>query len=259
MMDHRHEIHQTWKDASTLTADMQLSISEWKRLHPHWTHLFWDDEDCDLFMRTHHPDFYPTYSDLPRGVMKADLFRIAVLYTRGGMYADTDIIPNVTIDKSPLWAKAELIFASWEANQTNAFIVSKRCNNPLLLNVMNLIKERHDFCRYYGLYGLSRVGLMNPTILYTTGPGAVRDAIGRDPSVYYVPRVEYMPCDICTSNTYRCPVNTGRYFTHMKGRSWNSSFDSLGIGARCMVQNNKLFVMVLITVGLTLFLKKFTR
>jgi len=219
------EIHQTWKDANTLTPDMRYSISEWKRLHPRFTHILWDDRACDTFMRTQYPEFYPTYDDLPFGVQKADMFRIAVLHARGGIYADTDVVPNVAIDESPLWTRGDLVFASWETNQTNAFIISKKKRNPLLIKCIHLMIERHRRCCNLGLYNSIWRLLRIPLIIYTTGPRAIRTAIGRDSGVYYIPLKEWTPCDRCIEYTDKCPENTGRYFNHLNGKVWNTSVE----------------------------------
>ena len=176
------EIHQTWKSAETLTTEMKHSISEWRRLHPHFVHRFWDDDACDLFMRTRYPELYATFADLPFGVQKADMFRVAVLHDRGGIYADTDVVPNVVIDESPLWPRADLLFASWELNQTNAFIVSKTPGHPLLLKALLCMQDRHARCRRWGLYHPMFTWLKTPVILYTTGPGAIRSSVGRPPA-----------------------------------------------------------------------------
>jgi mannosyltransferase OCH1-like enzyme len=239
------EIHQTWKSADTLTPDMKRSISEWKRLHPHWTHVFWDDEACDSFMRAHHRAYYNTYVDLPHGVMRADMFRLAVLYTRGGMYADTDIVPNMTIDQSPLWDQGSLVFASWEHRQANAFILSKRCEDPRLLEVMDTIVRRHARNRQLALYDIAAT-LRNPLIIFTTGPGVVKDAIGRQSDVHYIPKLQYMPCDVCTAETEQCPINSGMYFTHLKGRSWNSGTDASFISLKCFARRHAVVIALLV-------------
>ena len=220
------EIHQTWKSAETLTTEMKHSISEWRRLHPHFVHRFWDDDACDLFMRTRYPELYATFADLPFGVQKADMFRVAVLHDRGGIYADTDVVPNVVIDESPLWPRADLLFASWELNQTNAFIVSKTPGHPLLLKALLCMQDRHARCRRWGLYHPMFTWLKTPVILYTTGPGAIRSSVGRRAGVYYIPQFEWMPCGKCVEYTDACPENSGRYFSHTNGKTWNGAVDA---------------------------------
>jgi mannosyltransferase OCH1-like enzyme len=240
------EIHQTWKREDTLTPDMKHSISEWKRLHPHFVHRFWDDDACDAFMRARYPEFYPTYTDLPFGVQKADMFRIAVLHDRGGLYADTDVVPNMTIDESPLWTRGELIFASWERNQTNAFIVAKTPGHPLLLKALRLMVDRHWRCREWGLYTPVFYWLTNPLILYTTGPDAIRSSVGRPADVYYIPQFEWMPCAICVEYTEKCPENSGRYFSHLNGKVWNSALDLWMKTMYCRLSNRWIWIWIAI-------------
>lgn len=242
-MNQHFEIHQTWAHADTLTNDMKFSISEWKRLHPHFVHRFWDDEACDEFMRERFPELYSTYIDLPFGVQRADMFRITVLYDRGGIYADTDLVPNVVIDESPLWIKGDLIFASWE-NQTNAFIVSKKSGHPALWKALQLMVDRHWRCRGLGLYhSIFRV-LWYPLIIFVTGPALIRDAVGKTKGVYYIPLYEWMPCDRCIEYTQTCPENSGRYFTHLNGKSWNTSVEALQNQMMCFFKYNWKWLLI---------------
>ena len=239
------EIHQTWKTEDTLTSDMKYSISEWKRLHPHLVHRFWDDEACDEFMRERYLEFYPTYVDLPFGVQKADMFRIAVLHDRGGIYADTDLVPNVVIDESPLWGKGDLIFASWE-NQTNAFMISKRRGHPALLKALQLIVVRHRRCRLFGVYQSVWRIVWYPMIIYVTGPALVRAAVGRTDGVYYIPLHEWMPCDRCIEYTNLCPENTGRYFNHLNGKVWNTSVEARQNQLMCILKYNWKWLLIVL-------------
>jgi len=186
-------------------------------------------------MRTQYPEFYPTYDDLPFGVQKADMFRIAVLHARGGIYADTDVVPNVAIDESPLWTRGDLVFASWE-NQTNAFIISKKPGHPALLKALHLMVDRHWRCRSLGLYNSIWRLLRYPLIILITGPALIRNAIGRVPGVYYIPLQEWMPCDRCIEYTDKCPENTGRYFNHLNGKVWNTSVEYLQNQLMCILK-----------------------
>jgi alpha 1,6-mannosyltransferase len=64
----------------------------WKRHHPDFEYLFFDDAACLRLMEQHFPSLVPTYHRLPLPVQKADFFRYAAIYQGGGIYADVDTV-----------------------------------------------------------------------------------------------------------------------------------------------------------------------
>lgn len=72
-----------------------------------FTYRFHDDAQRDALIRDHFSDsLYPLYTHLPLEVMKADVWRYAVVYLYGGVYADMDTVcirdPSVLVN-SPSW------------------------------------------------------------------------------------------------------------------------------------------------------------
>ena len=50
-----------------------------------------DDNACKNFIRDNFSDeVFVVYNSLPLGIMRADMWRLAVMYVHGGIYADTD-------------------------------------------------------------------------------------------------------------------------------------------------------------------------
>jgi hypothetical protein len=70
-----------------------------------WDARIVDDDDIRAYFRTRWPAEYSEMLEaLPLPVMKADLWRYAVLYTHGGVYADADSRCRVPVDD---WARDE--------------------------------------------------------------------------------------------------------------------------------------------------------
>jgi hypothetical protein len=82
-------LHQTWKTDS-VPARFQAYIESWKRHHPGWTMMFWNDRMLLEFVAEHHPDFLPVFCSYSHGVLRADAARYLLLYHFGGVYADID-------------------------------------------------------------------------------------------------------------------------------------------------------------------------
>ena len=61
--------------------------------------MFMDDDECDIFIKSNFSqEIYDMYRSLPLGVMRADFWRVAVIYINGGIYSDTDVFCKKSID-----------------------------------------------------------------------------------------------------------------------------------------------------------------
>ena len=68
-------------------------IRSWARMNPGWAVEFQDDEEIAHFVTDHlGARAGKLLRSLPLGVMKADLWRYAVLHKYGGIYADLDTV-----------------------------------------------------------------------------------------------------------------------------------------------------------------------
>jgi len=84
-----------WQTYETPIEDLPLlaqqSLETWKSLNPGWDHGYMSGADREDFFRTEFGgEVFDTYMKYPLGVMKAGLWRFAILYKNGGVYADLD-------------------------------------------------------------------------------------------------------------------------------------------------------------------------
>jgi inositol phosphorylceramide mannosyltransferase catalytic subunit len=91
--------HQTWRVLSVPRScrhNRQLVL----RLHPSppWEHRFWVDADIPGFVRQFFPQYWEPFQLLPKVIMRIDMFRYMLLWTYGGVYADTDFCLFKPID-----------------------------------------------------------------------------------------------------------------------------------------------------------------
>lgn len=69
-------------------------IANWQRLNPDFKILLFDDKDCIRFLEEQLGSNYASiFRKIPDGAIKADFWRVCVLYKMGGVYADVDIEP----------------------------------------------------------------------------------------------------------------------------------------------------------------------
>nr|VFJ56095.1 MAG: Glycosyltransferase sugar-binding region containing DXD motif-containing protein [Candidatus Kentron sp. DK] len=91
-------LHQTHKTGE-LPVSCQGYVERLKRLHPGWAYHFYDDEACGRLITNEMPTLLPLYRQpdlLP--VQRADIFRLVVVYLRGGFYLDIDMDMHRALD-----------------------------------------------------------------------------------------------------------------------------------------------------------------
>ena len=92
-------VHQTFATAN-LPIEIEEIMNQNKVLNPDYQFVFYDDNDCDKFIKDNFNDrIYRLYNKINPvyGAMKADFFRYCVIYILGGVYIDIK-----TLIKTPL-------------------------------------------------------------------------------------------------------------------------------------------------------------
>lgn len=87
------KIFQTYKvPFDDLSNNAKLLIQEWKDNNPDYEYFYYSDKDIeDFILREYGSEWYSRYLSLPYPVMRADVFRILVIYIYGGFYSDLDM------------------------------------------------------------------------------------------------------------------------------------------------------------------------
>jgi len=89
-------IFQTFK-TTRLPLLTQWHIYWLKKKNPDYEYVFFDDEMIsDFIQKEYGPEIFDVYNKINIGAVKADFFRYAVLYKRGGVYLDID---SLIVDK----------------------------------------------------------------------------------------------------------------------------------------------------------------
>jgi mannosyltransferase OCH1-like enzyme len=136
-------IFQTHKSIAYVKTKSKLikSVYSWKKYKNDFNYYFYNDYDCDTFMKTYFfGKVYNAYQKLPMSVMKADLWRYCIIYHYGGIYADVDTIcitsPNIFINDSLLCIVPE------NSSHLCQWIFSAPPNSPILKYIIELSTER---------------------------------------------------------------------------------------------------------------------
>jgi mannosyltransferase OCH1-like enzyme len=83
-------LSQTWKSARLPERAAALQRG-WRTQNPDVEYRFYDDAACRAVIAEAFPQFLADYDRLPQPVMRADVFRYAVMFRDGGVYADIDM------------------------------------------------------------------------------------------------------------------------------------------------------------------------
>lgn len=123
-------------------------IHSWLIANPDYEWMYFDDLACDKFMRDHfNDDFYNMYASLPLGVMKSDMWRVAIIYVYGGFYADLDTHCHVNLNS---WVKDEDLLLSVETAQGSIcnYFFGATPKHPALYAALEMFKECYNSSNY---------------------------------------------------------------------------------------------------------------
>lgn len=150
-----------WQTYKTSTPPLIFldSVHTWLIKNPEYKWYYFDDDKCQQFIRDHFNDeFYKMYTSLPIGVMKADVWRVAVVYTYGGVYADLD---TTCIKPITDWVKDKdlVVGVETEHGSINNYVFAASPKHPALYTVLE------EFLNIYN----------SPGYLYKGSPTPVQD------------------------------------------------------------------------------------
>lgn len=86
-------LHQFWH-GDPMPEKYQQLTELWKKLHPDWTVMLWDEKAVADFGLTNQG----MYEKMHNPSAKSDVVRYEVVYSYGGVYVDTDFLPCKPLD-----------------------------------------------------------------------------------------------------------------------------------------------------------------
>ena len=153
-------IHQTWRSDS-VKDDLKNTYLD---KNQGYEYCFYGDLDIDKIIQENFEyRVYTCYKRLICGSAKADFFRYCILYLKGGIYCDIDLVPLVSFD-SFITEGLELVTCDDQYGLYNAFLASKSRNNFFLTLIYKICDNIEA-----GLFrdgGFNIFKLCGPTILY---------------------------------------------------------------------------------------------
>jgi hypothetical protein len=75
-------------------------IPKWKEIYPDYEVKLYDNKDCIEFLnKEYNKEYVDIFNYIKDGPIKADFWRVCILYKYGGIYSDIDVEPVVNINK----------------------------------------------------------------------------------------------------------------------------------------------------------------
>jgi mannosyltransferase OCH1-like enzyme len=134
-------IHQTFK-TSKLPFITRWHISRLRKKNPEYTYEFYDDARIEAFLaQEYDQDVLSLYKKLNIGAAKADFFRYAVLYKKGGVYVDIDSGINGSLDDFIRPDDMAIITREGDPSLFAQWALIFSAGHPFLKRTMELVME----------------------------------------------------------------------------------------------------------------------
>jgi hypothetical protein len=228
-------IIQTWR--KDISKDMEYAIRVTKELNPDFDYVFYDDSDCEIFLKKHFDSsVLCAYNMLIPTAFRADLWRYCYLYIYGGIYMDIKSILQVPLykilEKNPDLILVKDIFPTFIYN---GFIGSPP-NHPLLKLTIDMVVEQilnrdkrsdpyditgpHVFGRAYNIWNGKDEHYQDPLSCSTNTFIVISDKLSggnifhdeKDQIVYYKSYSTYYKKDNLQNNHYSTLWSQGIIF-----------------------------------------------
>ncbi len=181
-------IHQTFI-STKLPVEIVNIINKNKKICSNCQFRFYDDNDCDIFIKNNFEEkVYNAYKSINDvyGAMKADFFRYCVLYKIGGIYLDIKSIITVHIFK--IIKKDDICLLDiprnnlepWRKNSPTyeQWLLMFAPNHPYLLEMINTIVNLIEIKYQPKISGILNLN-SKQKILHITGPDSFTKVINK--------------------------------------------------------------------------------
>jgi mannosyltransferase OCH1-like enzyme len=179
------DIYQTWA-TKDLPQKMRERVELLKHQNPRFNHYLFDDNDCREFIKTHFkPDVLDTYDMLIPGAYKADLWRLCILFIKGGIYMDIKLCCINGFKLIELTEEEHFVKDRPTNSIYNALMVCKKGNVFIFKSIRQIVENVKN--NYYGENPLSPTGpKMMGSVIINNKLGANIDMIHYDGGGYVI-------------------------------------------------------------------------
>ncbi len=136
-------------------------IHNYKELNPEYEVKLFDNEDCINFLKLKYGQLYvDIFNYLKDGPIKADFWRVCVLYYYGGAYFDIDVKLEKPINSFLENGVTFLTCSSFNKDELNPHFIMATKNHPVLKECIDIYIEKYNNKQVYHYWGYSIVYIM---------------------------------------------------------------------------------------------------
>jgi mannosyltransferase OCH1-like enzyme len=139
-----------------------------EKIYKNYIIKLYDNNDCIKFLKEHYNDEYvDIFNFLKDGPIKADFWRLCILYKFGGFYFDIDCehIKNIThIDDFKNNDISLVTIYTKKDNALNPAILISKKNNPIIKECIDVYINKYRNKDTYSYWGYSIVGIMTSVL-----------------------------------------------------------------------------------------------
>ena len=129
-------IHQIWSGIyEPLPKHFSVFSDTWKKHHPTWEYIFWDEERINHFMKDFYPQYLTAYKSFKYDIQRWDVIRYLILEKIGGVYVDFDYECLSPFDD--MLKGNSCCFASEPSEYRKTFSKEIYFNNALMASITN--------------------------------------------------------------------------------------------------------------------------
>ena len=133
----------------------------WMDLNPDYEVILYDNNDCINFLRTYfNQEYVDIFNFLKDGPIKADFWRVCILYIFGGVYCDIDVKPLLPIKDFMEDGVNFLTCSSIAFDDLNPHIIICPPKHKILEDCIKIYLEKHRNGDEYGYWEWSIVKIM---------------------------------------------------------------------------------------------------
>ena len=212
-------IHVTYKN-KIIPKKYFKTFESIKKFHPDWKIIVYDDREAKSLIKQNFPELLDVYMAYPLNIQRVDLFRVLVVYLRGGFYLDLDMHCFKSLNELRYLnlVLAEEIIYNNDKNKNINFSGDRQIGNYIFGSMpkhpfwIELIKEMVDRCD---------TNIKNESdVLESTGPGVLSDVFFRKGNKYDNIKVIKNKFKRCHSGCPAVCCHFGDFAAHLHFNSW---------------------------------------
>jgi hypothetical protein len=164
------------------TKDIPESvINKFKKVYPDYEIKIYDNNDCIEFLNKEFgQEYVDIFNFIKDGPIKADFWRVCILYKYGGIYSDVDVVPNINIEEILEPDTTFVTCLSAFRQLVNPHFIVSVPNHIVLKLCIDKYLEFYRTKKTYSYWGWSIVYIMKDVLYKILNKSVNKDGIYKD-------------------------------------------------------------------------------